>query len=157
MKSKKAQEGIIVTVLLVLIAIAAVGAVAYFIINSVKGGAVTATDKTDCFNVVSSLNLNKARATYNQTNSSGAITSTTLTEITLSRGSDSIVLRAVNIYVEDKLITATATIPSKLEVATTSIVNSTTKVNVGSKVRINAVLNSTGYTCENGAEIIAIA
>ncbi len=51
MKSKKAQEGIIVTVLLVLVAIAAVSAVAYFIANQVSSGVSEAELKSKNFEI----------------------------------------------------------------------------------------------------------
>ena len=48
MKTKKAQTEIIVTVLLVLIALAAVGLIAYFIMGQVRSGASAAGDKASC-------------------------------------------------------------------------------------------------------------
>ena len=45
---KKGQEGVIITVLLVLIAIGAVAAVSYFVINQVRQGQAQATDKLNC-------------------------------------------------------------------------------------------------------------
>jgi len=45
---KKGQEGVIITVLLILIAIGAVAAVSYFIINQVRQGQIQATDKLSC-------------------------------------------------------------------------------------------------------------
>ncbi len=147
MKSKKAQEGIIVTVLLVLVAIAAVSAVAYFVINNIRSGTAAATDKTDCLKV--SLSLDNAKATYTTATSN-------YTDLTLSRQNDAIVLKAVNIYVNGKLFGSTSTIPAQLETATATLVN-TTKVLTGDKVRINPVLNSTGYICEVGSEKLAVA
>lgn len=143
MKSKKAQEGIIVTVLLILIAIAAVAAVAYFVVSNIKGGTTTATDKTDCQAVALSLSLDKVT---NATNSSGFITNS----MVLSRQSDDIALRAINVYVNGKLnTTLTGTsIPNKLETTTASA----TGLPLGATVRINGVLNSTGYICESGSE-----
>lgn len=45
---KKGQEGVIITVLLILIAIGAVAAVSYFVINQVRQGQAQATDKLNC-------------------------------------------------------------------------------------------------------------
>jgi len=45
---KKGQEGVIITVLLILIAIGAVAAVSYFVINQVRQGQTQVTDKSNC-------------------------------------------------------------------------------------------------------------
>jgi len=45
---KKGQEGVIITVLLILIAIAAVAVVSYFIINQVRQGQTQAADRLSC-------------------------------------------------------------------------------------------------------------
>jgi len=57
---KKGQEGVIITVLLILVAIAAVAAVSYFVINQVRLGQTEAANKISCqmlnYEIVSAVN-----------------------------------------------------------------------------------------------------
>jgi flagellin-like protein len=149
MKTKKGQTEIIVTVLLVLIALAAVIAVAYFFTGSVNKGTAAAQDKADCLKV--SIVLESAKATYVNG------TTTTYTDLKISRQNDDVALKEIKVYLNDKYVGSTATIPTKLETTTVNVVNVSTNVTVGSKVRINPVLNSTGYICEGNNEQLAIA
>jgi hypothetical protein len=140
MKSKKAQQDIIITVLLILIALAAVSAIAYFIVNQVKTGANQATDKAECLKVT--LAIDKVNVTG---------TSHTLY---ISRGSDDINLKDMNVYVNGVLSTTkNIALPGKLEKKYG--IAQTATLSVGNTVRINAVLQS-GYVCENGAEATAV-
>jgi flagellin-like protein len=148
MKTKKGQTEIIVTVLLVLIALAAVAAIAYFITGSVNKGTAAAQDKADCLKI--SIVLESAKATY--ANSTG-----TITELKMSRQNDDVAIKEIKVYLNDKYVGSTATIPTKLETTTVNVVNVSTNVTVGSKVRINPVLNSTSYICEGNNEQLAVA
>jgi len=137
MKSKRAQTEIIVTVLLVLIALAAIAAVAYFIMGQVRSGTGQAENRADCMKV--SLSIDK-------------VTNASKDNILLSRGNDDIAIKEIRAYVNGKAATTTQIpIPDKLATVNGNI----TVVGVGDKVRLNVVLNSTGYLCDGGVEEIA--
>lgn len=99
MKTKRGQSEIIVTVLLVLIAIAAVVFVGTFIINAVKSNAAKGEDKTKCLEVDMSI----IKATYNAQGTDAALA------ITLEKGSNAIVdLSELRFYVAGKQIGSTS-------------------------------------------------
>lgn len=129
MKSKKGQEGIIVTVLLILIAIAIVGVVAYFIMNQVKQGTETAGLKADCLKV--SLFIDKAAQN----------------QIVISRGNDNVNLSNIKLFVDGKAYPFTFTLPKPLETQ-----NNSWYFPTGNKIKIYPVIS--GYTCENGLEAV---
>jgi flagellin-like protein len=131
MQGKKAQEGIIVTVLLVLVAIVAVGAIAMFIINNVKS---TTNDSQSAVSDISCLKVDLE------------ITQASTTAISVKRNDASnIVLKNLQLYVNDKLNSTIAAIgPTE---ATTYTIN----LKAGDKIRVNPVLNDSKL-CANSVE-----
>jgi hypothetical protein len=132
MLNKKGQEGVIVTIILILVAIAAVAGIAVFIMSQVNSAKIEAQNKADC--TKATLTIAKAIPTG----------------VTIARGSDSLTLTRIDLYVDGTKNSATITIPASLESKTTLVTLTT-----GQKVRVNAVVN--GYVCENGPESIVTA
>jgi hypothetical protein len=137
MKNKKAQEGVIVTVLLVLVAIAAIATVAFFIIKNVGSGTSSAADKTTCLT-----------AQFQITSASAGTTGNLVIKRT---DTSEVVIKELKIFVNDKLISTESTVPSALEVNSYDI-----ELSAGDIVRVNAVLNNSKI-CENGWEETAAA
>lgn len=123
---KKGQQEIIVTVLLVLVALVAVGAVVVFVNQMIQKNVASAKNKANCMDLA--FTIEKA------TNES----------ITITRGSDNLNISQLKVYINGESST-TITPPNAIE---TKKANITAKV--GDKIRINPVMGD--YICENGAE-----
>jgi hypothetical protein len=135
MKTKRGQTDVIVTVLLVLIALAAVAFIATFIINQVRQGANSAGVKTDClkltdFSIESAINS----------------TSTTTNVVVSREADDGIAIKEIRFYVNDKSVLINSTVPAAFEKVTYTV-----SAKVGDVVKAYLVLNSSGKVCENPA------
>jgi flagellin-like protein len=128
---KKGQQEIIVTVLLVLVALVAVGAVVMFVSQLVNKNISTAKGKASCLDV--SFTIEK-------------VTNDTLS---ITRGGDSINVSKLNIYIGGKLNKTlnASDIPNPIE---TKTINITAKV--GDKVGVNPIIGD--FICENSAEAV---
>ena len=127
MKSKKGQEGIIVTVLLILVAIAAVGAVAYFIINNIKAGTTAAQSKINCVKLDFTVTPITAGATT----------------ITVKRGTagSEVALTRIDIWRKGVKTNSTiTTIPGALETSVVSSPVFTTGLAAGDYIELSPVL-----------------
>jgi hypothetical protein len=139
MKTKKSQQEIIVTVLLVLIAIAAVILIANFVINMVKDKAAAGEGQVDCLNVAFTIN----RAINSQNN----IT------VTRDAGGDDIEVIGTKVLVNGEVKNATGvafntTLETK-EIIVSGLVT-------GAKVQVAPVLKG-GVTCDPRGEKIVTA
>ena len=136
---RRGQQDIIVTILLILVALAAIGAIAYFIVQNVREGTQTAENKAECLKVTL------------------AIDKINTTSIVISRQNDDVEVTSLKLYLDgvnqNKDILA-ANIPAKLDSKT--VLHGITPVSAGQTVRMNPVLSS-GYICENAAEAIVVA
>jgi len=125
---KKGQEGVIITVLLILIAIGAVAAVSYFIIGQVRQGTVAGTDKANCLK----LNYEIVSAVKGDSN------------IMIRRiaGGDDVNVTNIIVSAGTKGTNKTAG-PGMMEIITVSGFNITS----GDKIEVAPVL-SNGVTCD---------
>jgi len=128
---KKGQEGVIITVLLVLIAIGAVAAVSYFIINQVRQGQAQATDKLSC----GQLNYEIV----------GAVKDTNSVTIRRIAGGDSITVDHIIVSMGTKGTNST-TNPGMMELVTIPVVGGNTLAS-GDKIDVAPVLKG-GITCD---------
>ncbi len=132
MISKKAQQEIIVTILLVLVALGAVAFVGTFIMKNVKDSAGSAEDKQACLQVQFDLS---------------AISNNT--QIAVKRtGTGSVVLNDTKVYVNEEMKNSTEKNIGAGESATLSIPG----LKTGDKVSAAAILAS-GYACGSTGEI----
>ena len=135
MKTKKGQTEIIVTVLLVLIALAAVTAIAYFITGQVKNGTALADNKANCLK----LDFQVTKAISGTSN------------VIVQRNDDgTVILQELKVLVDGVTANGNATVPTSLETTVIPVTNSTdgTSMNLttGQKIEIGAVLTN-GGTC----------
>lgn len=133
MMSKKAQQDVIVTVLLVLIALAAVALIATFIIKNVKTATQTADDKQNCLKL--EFNIGKADVTSNR--------------VLISRSGANVSINAIQTYVDGTLKNVTSSIDPG-----NSITLTLASLTAGQKVEVAGIL-SDGYACTPSAEQIA--
>jgi len=132
MKTKKAQTEIIVTVLLVLVALAAVGFIAYFIMGQVRGGTAEATAKADCLKTLGSYTIVQ-------------VTNATANNLQIKKETDDgIILKELKVYVNDKANVSITTIPEALATVTLNL----SGLKVGDSIKMYPVLNSTKTLCE---------
>ena len=141
MKTKKSQQDIIVTVLLVLIAIAAVAVIAYFIINQVRQGTDNAQAKADClkldFQITKAVNAAISITVQRNDASSVNITKLSATIGGANWGS-------------------TTTIPGALTTTVIQNASSNTNLSTGQTVEVGAIL-ANGATCPSIATTIVTA
>jgi len=131
---KKGQEGVMITVLLILIAISAVAAVSYFVMTQVRQGMAQATDKLDCLK----LNYEIVSAVRGDTN---------ITVRRISGGED---VNVTNIIVSiGKKINST-TNPGMME---SKVVSGFDRINGGDKIEVTPVLKG-GITCDVRASMM---
>ena len=138
MKIKRAQQDIIVTILLLLVALAAISAIAYFIVNQVRSGAAAAGNKAECIKVTIALDR---------------VINASSGNLVMSRQNDDVVVKEINVYVNGVFKQTVAEVPNKLEIISANV----SGINIGDNVRINPVLNATDYVCETGSEKTAVA
>ncbi len=131
MKTKRAQTEIIVTVLIVLIALAAVAFVATFIMNMVKSGSASAESKSECMKVPLAFDI----ISVNNASTNNVVVQRT--------GDEGLIVSGLLFYVNDVLNQSNTSVPKVLEKASYSV-----KVNAGDIVKVYAVTNSTGKPCE---------
>ena len=121
-KSKRSQADIIITVLLILIGIAAVGFVGLFITNMIKDNLV----KTDCFKTTGQLNLNLGYTFFNS--------SSKVVYVSVERGSADFNLSGLIITVgtaqSAKGVTVTAGLPGNITTGY-SMVNNNGNITAG--------------------------
>jgi len=125
---KKGQEGVIITVLLILIAIGAIAAVSYFVINQVRQGQTQITDKSNCLK----LNYEIISAVKGESN------------VTVRRvaGGDDVNVTDIIVSFGTKGTNKT-TSPEMMEIITVSGFN----ISSGDKIEIAPVLPN-GVTCD---------
>lgn len=129
---KRSQTEIIVTVLLVLVALAAVGFIAYFIMGQVRGGTAEAEAKADCLKTLGSYTIVK-------------VTNASTGNLQVKKETDDgIVLKEFRVYVNDKSNTVITSIPDALETKNINL----SGLKVGESIKMYPVLNSTGTLCE---------
>jgi len=125
---KKGQEGVIITVLLILIAIGAVAAVSYFVINQVRQGQIQATDKLTC-----------GKLNYEIVSAVNGDTSVTIRRVA---GGDDVNVTSIIVSFGTKGTNKTVS-PGMMEIVTVSGFNITS----GDKIDVAPVL-SNGVTCD---------
>ena len=131
-KTKRGQTEIIVTVLLVLVALAAVGLIAYFIMGQIRGGTAEAQEKADCLKTIDSYSIVKVTSA-----STGNL-------IIKNEKDDGIILKELKIYVNDKSNFSITSMPAALETSQYNL----TGLKLGDVVKAYPVLNSTKTICE---------
>ena len=132
MKSKRAQTEIIVTVLIVLIALAAVAFVATFIMDMVKSGSVSAEFKTECIKVPLAFDIISA-------------TNASVNNVVVQRtGDEGLLVSGLLFYINDAKNQSSTLVPKVLEKSAYNV----SGVTIGSIVKVYAVMNSTGKPCE---------
>lgn len=145
MKSKKGQEGVIVTVILVLIAIVAVGAIAYFIVGQVKGNINDAGSKADCLKV-------------DLTIKEPILNGTKIVTITRGTTGQEIVLKEIRIFIDGKSVKTQAGNPGALEEIQIPNVYSSGKgaLAKGEVIKVYPIL-ANGFICETGGDSATVA
>jgi hypothetical protein len=131
---KKGQEGVIITVLLILVAIAAVAAVSYFVINQVRLGQTEAANKINC----QMLNYEVVSAVSGQNT------------VTVRRTAGGDQLNVTNIIVSFGIKgTNKTTGPGMMELVSVSGFN----MSSGDKIEVAPIL-SNGVTCDARTSLI---
>lgn len=143
MKTKKSQSEIITTVLMVLVALAAIAGVAVFIIGQVRTGTNAAQNKAEC----SKITITIDSATAGSAN-----------KTIISRGNDDVQVASLKAYLDGTATTtldiATVDVPGKLDKKT--ITDTDLALNAGKRLKLLPVLGN-AYVCENGPETTIIA
>jgi flagellin-like protein len=136
---KRGQTDVIVTVILVLIALAAVGLIGYFIMNQVRGGTSQAQSKADCLK----LDFQVIRAVDKES------------YINIQRNDDaSIKIDKLTIVADSASFNASSAAPNSTQLAVPIKIQKETGANnlaAGTKVVLNAMLPD-GTVCSGIAE-----
>jgi flagellin-like protein len=135
MRTKKGQAEIITTVLIVLIALAAVAIVGYFIMNQVRQGAAKGESQFQCTKL--QLEITKATAT------------TPANQIIVKRNDAEALTGAImKVTANGATWNSSAALPNSLETKTIGMESNKTALVAGQKVEVGVVL-ADGTACAN--------
>jgi len=130
MITKKGQSEMITTIILVLVALAAIALIAAFVMNQVKTSSSTAASKADCLKL--SFTIDKA------TNASSD-------NLAISRDTDDkIAVKELRLYINDKSNGTLSGVPNVLEKSSYTVEG----LNAGDVVKIYPVLNGSDTVCD---------